>query len=122
MKIFAFAFASYFVLTIALLSAQNRQMNTVLIAPFQGTKHYCSALKPVQYDIRIKGNKVLIIYTYKDYTKKVNGSFVKGKVFTDDPNETGSKGYKGRYYKISKEFLAINNLEGGDYVEYGLCK
>lgn len=76
----------------------------------------------MQYDVTIKGTKVLIIYTYKDFTKKVKVIFIKGKVFTDDSNETGKKGYEGRYYKISKDFLAINNLEGGDYVEYGLCR
>ncbi len=122
MKNLAIIFISYFVLTIAFVSAHSKLMRTASEAPFQGTKHYCSALKPVQYDVTIKGTKVLIIYSYKDFTKKVKGTFIKGKVFTDDPNETGSKGYAGRYYKISKDFLAINNLEGGDYVEYALCR
>jgi hypothetical protein len=104
------------------LKAQTKTAKKYLGTPFQGTKHYCSAFKPVQYDVTIKGTKVLIIYAYKDFTKKVKGAFIKGKVFTDDPNETGSKGYEGRYYKISKDFLAINSLEGGDYVEYALCR
>jgi len=121
MKNFAFIFISYFVLTMALVSAQSKLKRTASEAPFQGTKHYCSEFKPVQYDVTIKGIKVLIIYTYKDFTKNVKGTFIKGKVFTDDPNETGSKGYKGRYYKISKDFLAINNLGGSDYVEYGFA-
>ncbi len=122
MKNFAFIFISYFVLTIPFVSAQSKQMPKVPVAPFEGTKHYCSAFKPAQYDVTIKGTEVLIIYTYKDFTKKVKGTFIKGKVFTDDPNETRSKGYEGRYYKISKDFLAINNLEGVDYVEYALCR
>lgn len=84
--------------------------------------HFCSNHKPVKYDVTIKGNNVSIIRTYKEYIKKVKGTFTRSKLFTDDPDEKQNKGYAGRYYKITKTFLAINNLEGSDYVEYDLCR
>lgn len=109
-------------LLVASLNAQNKLSLNTAIVPFQGTKHFCSFLKPVKYDVTIKGNKVSIIYTYKGYVKKITGTFVNGQLFTNDAEEKRNKGYTGRYYKISKTFLAVNNLEGGDYVEFNLCK
>jgi hypothetical protein len=41
-----------------------------------------------------------------------NGTLIKGGVLTDDPTKSEAKGYEGRYYRSSKDFLAINNLEG----------
>ncbi len=59
----------------------------------------------MQYDVTIKGTKVLIIYTYKDFTKKISGTFIKGKVFTDDPNEKpGAKTMQAGTIKSVKNF------------------
>ncbi len=93
--------------------AQKKPVDKATAAPFQGTKHFCSFLKPVKFDVTVKGNKVSIIHTYKEYVKKVEGAFINGKLFTNDPAEKTNKRYIGRYYKIGKTYIGINNLEGG---------
>jgi hypothetical protein len=113
---------SLFFLAITQVSAQEKGVRHTTIAPFQGTQHFCSNYKPVQYDVTIKGNKVSIVYRYKEYVKKVTGTFTHGKLFTNDPAERSNKAYASKYYKVSKTYLAVNNLEGGDYVEYDLCR
>ena len=113
---------SLLLLSMTPVRAQKKTSHKTTVVPFQGTLHFCSNIKPVQYDVTITGNKVSIVRTYKEYIKKVKGTFTIGKLFTNDPDEKQNKGYAGRYYKITKTFLAVNNLEGGDYVEYDLCR
>lgn len=68
----------------------------------------------------IKGKKVTITYLYKEYKKIVKGEFRNGKLFTNDKNET--KLNAGSVYLLISTYISINNLEGGDYIEYDLCR
>ena len=91
-----------------------QQNGTTTLAPFQGTKEFCSFLKPVKFMVTITGSKVKIIYTNNESSDTTNGVFKNGKLYTDDSNE---KTYhvQGKYYLLTKSYLRINNLEGGDY-------
>ena len=64
-------------LSIKNLNAQkNHSFKTT--TPFQGTKEYCSFIKPVKYIVFIKGKNALITYKYKNYSKTAKGSFRNG--------------------------------------------
>lgn len=106
-------------LSITILNAQkNKSYKTS--TPFQGTKEYCSFIKPVKYIVSIKGNKAIITYKYKNYSNSVKGLFRNGKLYTTNPYE--NKMMAGRLYILTTASLRVNNLEGSDYVEYDLCK
>lgn len=100
-------------------NAQKKPVHKATASPFQGTKEFCSFSKPVKYKVTITGKKVTIIYLYKEYKNIVKGEFRNGKLFTNDKNET--KLNAGRVYLLTSTYISINNLEGGDYVEYDLC-
>jgi hypothetical protein len=89
-------------------------------APFQGKRTFCSAFKPVQYEVSVKGNAVLMYYVYKNDKQKITGIYRNGKLYTDDPDER-TYNMRGKYYVLTKNSLRRNNLEGGDYVEYAIC-
>jgi hypothetical protein len=89
------------------------------LVPFQGVKEFCSFSKPVKYKVSVTGNKVIITYLYKEYKKMIKGEFRNGKLYTNDIDE--DKLIAGKYYLLTSSSLRINNLEGGDYIEYHLC-
>lgn len=107
-------------LSIANVNAQKKPVHKATASPFQGTKEFCSFTKPVKYKVTITGKKVIIIYLYKEYKNIVKGEFRNGKLFTNDKNET--KVNAGRVYVLTSTYISINNLEGGDYIEYNLCR
>ncbi len=107
-------------LSIANPNAQKKHVHRATIIPFQGTKEFCSFSKPVKYKVTITGKKVAIVYLYKEYKNIVKGEFRNGKLFTNDKNET--KLNAGSIYLLTSTTISINNLEGGDYVEYDLCR
>jgi hypothetical protein len=43
-----------------------------------------------------------------------------GKLYTNDPAEKIYR-FAGKYYLLTGSSLSINNLEGGDYIQYQLC-
>jgi hypothetical protein len=61
------------------------------------------------------------VYTHKSYVDTINGVIKNGKLFTNDEVE---KKYHmaGKYYLLKASSLRVNNLEGGDYIEYDLCR
>lgn len=101
-------------------NAQKKPVYKATASPFQGTKEFCSFTKPTKYKVTITGKKVTIIYLYKEYKNIVKGEFRNGKLFTNDKNE--NKLNAGKVYLLTNTYISINNLEGGDYVEYDLCK
>lgn len=107
-------------LTFSNVDAQKEPVHKVTSAPFQGTKEFCSFLKPVKYKVTISGNKVAIVYLYKEYKNIVKGEFRYGKLYTNDKNE--NKANAGKVYRLTDTYISVNNLEGGDYVEYNLSK
>ncbi len=40
----------------------------------------------------------------KKYTKKIKGTFIQGKLFTDDPDDKGNKGYAAGTIKSVRAF------------------
>jgi hypothetical protein len=100
--------------------AQKKSLHKATTSPYQGTKEFCSFSKPVKYKVTITGRKVIIIYLYKDYKNIVKGEFRNGRLFTNDKNET--KLNAGKVYLLTSTYISINNLEGGDYIEYDLCR
>jgi hypothetical protein len=104
------------------LKAQTKTAKEYPGTPFQGTKEFCSSLKPVKFKIAIKGLNVSIKEFYNnDKPKTVKGIYKKGKVYTDDPLEKQFN-VAGRLYAIYPTSFGINNLEAGDYTTYGLCR
>src|SRR5436305_1655514 len=102
--------------------AQSKTLQKFAGTPFQGTKAFCDFIKPIKYKVFINGYHVTITEYYKDEQPRIiKGVYKGGKLFTDDPTE---KQYKasGRYYVIYPASFGINNLEGGDYIQYELCK
>ena len=90
------------------------------MAPFQGVKEFCSFSKPLKFKVSITGNKVIITRIYNDNTRQVNGIIKNGKLYTNDPAEKRFH-FAGKYYLLTGSSLGINNLEGGDYIQYQLC-
>ncbi len=101
------------------ISAQKKAFQKPAKLPFQGVKEFCSFSKPVKYKVSVTGNKVIITYLYKEYKKIIKGEFKNGKLYTNDKDE--DKLIAGKYYILTSTSLSINNLEGGDYIEYPLC-
>ncbi len=101
------------------ISAQKKAFQKPAQLPFHGVKEFCSFSKPVKYKVSITGNKVIITYLYKEYEKMIKGEFKNGKLYTNDKDE--DKLIAGKYYILTSTSLSINNLEGGDYIEYPLC-
>ncbi len=89
--------------------------------PFKGVKEFCSFTKPAKFKVSITGNKIVITKTYNENSSTVTGIIKNGKIYTNDPLEK-SYNFGGKYYLLSKTEFRVNNLEGGDYVEYDLCK
>jgi hypothetical protein len=117
-KVFIIAVISFTINNAAGQSSNKSELST---APFQGTKTYCSFLKPVKFIVTVRQNLVTIICNYKDESDTTTGKFINGKLYTNDVNEKKFH-VAGKYYIINKEYLRINNLEGGDYNEYDVCK
>ncbi len=121
MKLLIYLTVCFVSLTGKNLDAQKKPEHKAATTPFQGTKQFCSFYKPTKFKVSITGNKIVITKTYKDQSSTVTGIIKNGKIYTNDIME---KKYKvgGKYYLLSKTELRINNLEGGDYVEYDICK
>lgn len=102
------------------VTGQSKRTTKYPGTPFQGTKEFCSFSKPVKYNVTITGNKVTIIYLYKEDKNTIKGEFRKGRLYTNDKSE--NKLNAGKVYRLSDTYISVNNLEGGDFVEYNLCK
>ena len=103
------------------LKAQPNKSHKTVATPFQGTKTFCSFTGKSKYTVTIKGSGATLLYSYKEYTTKVLGTFKNGKIYTNDPYEKQSK-TGGRYYLVTKDMVRVLNLENGDYEEYDVCK
>ena len=104
------------------LKAQTKPSAKFPGTPFQGTKQFCDYLKPLRFDVSIQGYNVTITKFYnKEKQNTVKGTFKKGKLYTNDPIEKQFHA-AGKYYKIIPDYFSINNLEGGDYETYEVCK
>lgn len=106
---------------IVCFACSNSSAQKTFSTPFQGTKEFCSFLKPVKFIVTISGSKAKIIHINSNQRDTTNGVFRNGKLYTDDMNEK-TYDVQGKYYLITKTSLRINNLEGGDYNEFDLCK
>jgi hypothetical protein len=120
MKNLVFLFVVLFML-ITNISAQKKTVQKLAVAPFQGVKEFCSFLKPIKFKVSVTGNKVIITRIYNDNIRRINGIIKNGKLYTNDPDEKSNR-FAGKYYLLTPSSLRINNLEGGDYIEYHLCK
>ena len=104
-----------------ILHAQAKPILKFSATPFQGTRQYCD-LKPLKYKVTIKGYNVTIVEYYKNEKPTiVTGTYKKGRLYTNNPNE---KKYKmsGTYYAIYPESFGYSNLEGGDFILFELCR
>jgi hypothetical protein len=104
----------------SITSAQKKAVSKTTTAPFQGVKEFCSFSKPLKFKVSITGNKVIITRIYNDNTRQVNGIIKNGKLYTNDPAEKRFH-FAGKYYLLTGSSLSINNLEGGDYIQYQRC-
>ncbi len=104
----------------SITSAQKEAISKTTTAPFQGVKEFCSFSKPLKFKVSITGTIVIITRIYNDNTRQVNGIIKNGKLYTNDPAEKRFH-FAGEYYLLSGSSLSINNLEGGDYIQYQLC-
>ncbi len=121
MKNLIFLCISFLFISITDISAQKKAAQKTTIAPFQGVKEFCSFLKPIKFKVSVTGNKVIITRIYNDNIQRINGIIKNGKLYTNDPAEKSNR-FAGKYYLLTGSSLRINNLEGGDYIEYHLCK
>lgn len=111
---------SFLFLSIIDTIAQKKAVRKTTTAPFQGVKEFCSFSKPLKFKVSITGSKVIITRIYNDNTSRINGIIKNGKLYTNDPAEK-SNHFAGKYYLLTGASLSINNLEGGDYIEYHIC-
>jgi hypothetical protein len=103
------------------ISAQPKKTIKFPGTPFQGTREFCSSLKPLKYKVTITGILVTITTLYNnEKPQTVKGVYRKGKLFTNNPLEKQFH-VQGRLYVIYTTSFGINNLEGGDYITYDLC-
>ncbi len=107
-------------LYISITSAQKKAISKTTTAPFQGVKEFCSFSKPPKFKVSITGTKVIITRIYNDNTRQVKGIIKNGKLYTNDPAEKRFH-FAGKYYLLTGSSLSINNLEGGDYIQYQRC-
>jgi hypothetical protein len=122
MKAFVFIMFSVLFLNSNSLKAQSKSLQKFPGTPFQGTNEYCDYLKPLKFKISITGFNVTITKYYdKEKPKVVKGIYRKGKLFTNDPVEKQFHA-GGKYYVLYTTSFGINNLEGGDYEYFELCK
>jgi hypothetical protein len=110
MKVIVILLLAFASLHTGMLKAQTKTAKKYLRIPFQGTREFCSSLKPVKFKIVIKGLNVSIKEFYNnDKSKTVKGIFKRGKLFTNDPLEKQFH-VAGRLYVIYPESFGINNL------------
>jgi hypothetical protein len=121
MKKLVFLILCLSALSITSINAQKKPLHKATATPFQGVKEFCSFTKPTRFKVSITGNKIVITKTYNENSNTVTGIIKNGKIYTNDPLEKSYK-FGGKYYLLSKTYLAVNNLEGGDYVTYDLCR
>jgi len=85
------------------------------------SKIYCCTYCQAKYEILKHGNRITIIYIYKERRNTVHGVVRNGKIYSDDPYEQTFK-LSGNLYSLKGNTFLVKNIENGEYYNYILCK
>jgi hypothetical protein len=107
-------------------SATNCQPSTLPLDTLPLKKEYsrrlyCCTFCEAKYEIIQRKQKLTINWIYKEKVRKIEAKLVKGKIYSDDPNEKEYK-QQGMLYILKGKLFRVKHIENGEYDDYTLCK